>query len=78
MGDDRVGGSADNHDEDDVVASVATGDGPLTYEFEPTADGNALTVHSPPGDRPQSPNGVDDVGHPRLTGSPGMRHLGRH
>jgi len=49
MGDDRVGGSADNHDEDDVVASLATGDGPLTYEFEPTADGNALTVHSPPG-----------------------------
>jgi hypothetical protein len=47
--DNRAEGNDDNHQDDSVVASVATGDGPQTYDFEPMADSNTVTVHSPPG-----------------------------
>ena len=52
---DVVAGRADGADGDpgrgqiDLVAAVATGDGPRTYEFASTPDGRAVTVHSPTG-----------------------------
>jgi hypothetical protein len=39
----------DIHRDDSVVASVATGDGPRTYEFELSSDGETVMVYAPPG-----------------------------
>jgi hypothetical protein len=46
---DRVAGGAGMPEAASLIASVATGDGPRTYEFEVTAGGDTVTVHSPPG-----------------------------